>query len=101
MRCEPLYLACHQEWSPSTTAKADQYSRRGEHTYRCLGDRGSRTQQNHSGVGNRYIPVLLLLLFGHKIDYTTILLHHSAFFKIVDIGSLGVDDRFKVGQLFH
>jgi len=72
-----------------------------EHPRRGLGDGGASAQQQAGGVGDRDVPVLVLVLGLGEIQYPSILLHDSALFEVINIRPLRVQNGFEVGELLQ
>ncbi len=46
------------------------------------------------GIGYRNIPILVFVFSFREIQYAPIFLHHPAFFQIINVGALGMQDGF-------
>ncbi len=94
LRAEPFDFTGGDEWCAAATAKADEYACGGEHSDGCLGDGGTSTQQDAGGVGDGDVPVLFFDFFFSEIKNAAVFLHDTAFFQVVDIRPLGMQDSF-------
>ena len=97
---QPLDLCPGQERRRTATAKSNKYPRPGKQAHRRLRNGGAISQKDHGRIRDWDIPICISFLCLRQIEDSSILLHHAAFRKIINIGPLRMKNGL-VFRLFH